>query len=72
MFATVNFSPMSLILRFIHLEVNQISKAEQYAGLNGSRLQRFGIVPTMVPVGGLIKTVVPPGGNILICFYRFL
>ena len=54
------------------MEVNQISNAEQYAGLNGSRLQRFGIVPTIVPFGGLIKTVVPPGGNILIYFYRFL
>ena len=35
------------------------------AGLNGCHLQRFVIVPTMVPFGGLIKTVVPPGGNIL-------
>ena len=41
------------------------------AGLNRCHLQRFVLVPTMVPFGGLIKTVVPPGGNILICFYRF-
>ena len=41
------------------------------AGLNGCHLQRFVIVPTMVPFGGLKKTVVLPGGNILICFYRF-